>query len=178
MPLYVAAGTYLNGLAMWRAGNRVDGLTEMRRGWTLLHENDCYLCEPFWGMQVAVANAEAGQPETGLEILRELIDWTEQSGQHWLDSELHRVRGELWLRDDPPNVSAAEDAFNSALQIARSQHTKTFELRCALGLARLYIADGRAAAVSELFAPALVDFDMEQELPEIEQAKKLLRHAH
>ena len=140
MPLYVAAGTYLNGLAMWRAGNRVDGLAEMRRGWTLLHENDCYLCEPFWGMQVAVANAEAGQLETGLEILRELIDWTEQSGQHWLDSELHRVRGELWLRDDPPNVSAAEDAFNRALEIARSQHTKTFELRCALGLARLYIS--------------------------------------
>lgn len=48
MPLYVAAGTYLNGLAKWRAGDRTAGLTEMRRGWTLLHENDCYLCEPFW----------------------------------------------------------------------------------------------------------------------------------
>ena len=79
---------YLNGLAKWRAGDRMGGLAEMRRGWTLLHENDCYLCEPFWGMQVAVANAEAGQLETGLEILRELIAWTEQSGQHWLDAEL------------------------------------------------------------------------------------------
>ena len=83
---------YLNGLAKWRAGDRMGGLAEMRRGWTLLHENDCYLCEPFWGMQVAVANAEAGQLETGLEILRELIAWTEQSGQHWLDAELHRAR--------------------------------------------------------------------------------------
>src|SRR5260370_24366278 len=64
MPLYVAAGTYLNGLAKWRADDRVDGLAEMRRGWTLLHENDCYLCEPFWGMQVAVASAEEGQLET------------------------------------------------------------------------------------------------------------------
>src|SRR3954454_24787339 len=41
MPLYVAAGTYLNGLAKWRAGDGMAGLTEMRRGWTLLHENDC-----------------------------------------------------------------------------------------------------------------------------------------
>lgn len=178
MPLYVAAGTHLNGLAKWRAGDRIDGLAEMRRGWALLHENDCYLCEPFWGMQVAVANAEAGQIETGLEILRDLIGCAEQTGQHWLDAELHRVRGELLLRSDPPNVSAAEDAFNRALEVARSQQTKTFELRGALGLARLYIADGRAAVASEVLAPALVDFEMRQDLPEMEEAQKLLKHRH
>ncbi len=178
MPLYVAAGTYLNGLAKWRAGDRVGGLTEMRRGWTLLHENDCYLCEPYWGMHVAMANAEAGQLETGLEILRELIVWTEQSGQHWLDAELHRVQGELLLRRHPPNASRAEDAFNRALEIARSQQTKTFELRSALGLARLCIKNGRAAPASELLGPVLVDFDTGQDLPEIEEAEELLRHRH
>jgi class 3 adenylate cyclase/tetratricopeptide (TPR) repeat protein len=178
MPLYVAAGTHLNGLAKWRAGDRTGGLSEMRRGWSLLHENDCYLCEPFWGMQVAVASAEAGQRETGLEILRELIAWAEQTGQHWLDAELHRVRGEFLLRDGPPNVSAAEDAFNRALEIARSQQTKTFELRSALGLARLYIMDGRAAAVSELLAPVLVDFGTGQDLPEINEAEELLKYKH
>ena len=178
MPLYVAAGTHLNGLAKWHAGDRVGGLAEMRRGWALLHENDCYLCEPFWGMQVAVANAETGQLEVALEILRELIGWAEQTGQHWLDAELHRVRGELLLRSDPQNVSAAEDAFNRALEIARSQQTKTFELRGALGLARLYITDGRAAAVSEVLAPVLVDIDMGQDLPEIEEAEKLLKPRH
>jgi class 3 adenylate cyclase len=176
MPLYVAAGTYLDGLAKWRAGDRTGGLAEMRRGWTLLHENDCYLCEPFWGMQVAVANAQTGQPEIGLEIMRELIVWAEQSGQHWLDAELHRVKGELLLRRDPPNVSTAEDAFNRALEIARSQQTKTFELRGALGLARLYSTNGRAEAVSEVLAPALVGFDRGQDLPEIEEAEKLLKH--
>ena len=177
MPLYMAAGTHLNGLAKWRAGDRTGGLAEMRRGWALLHENDCYLCEPFWGMQVAVANAEAGQLDTGLEILGELIGWAEQTGQHWLDAELHRVRGELLLRRDPPNVSAAEDAFNRALEIARSQQTKTFELRGALGLARLYIRNDRAAAVSEVLAPVFVDFDAGQDLLEIEEAEKLLRQS-
>ena len=158
MPLYMAAGTHLIGLAKWRAGDRTGGLAEMSRGWALLHENDCYLCEPFWGMQVAVANAEAGKLDTGLEILGELIGWAEKTGQHWLDAELHRVRGEFLSRRDPSNVSAAEDAFNRALQIARSQRTKTFELRGALGLARLYIRDDRAAAVSEVLAPVFVDF--------------------
>ena len=165
----------LNGLAMWRAGDRMGGLAEMRRGWTLLHENDCYLCEPFWGMQVAVANAEAGQFDTGLEILRELIASTAQSGQHWLDAELHRSRGELLLRLDPPSISMAEDAFRTALEIARTQQTKTFELRSALGLARLYCANGRAEAIPEMLAPVLVDFDTERDLPEIEQAETLLK---
>jgi len=175
MPLYVAAGTHLNGLARWHAGDGAGGLAEMRRGWTLLHENDCYLCEPFWGMQVAVADAEAGQLESGLEILKALIAWAEQTGQRWLDAELHRARGELLLRREPPDVSTAEDAFNMAVEIARSQQTKTFELRGALGLARLWITSGRAAAVSPMLAPVLADFDRGEKLPEIQVAEALLK---
>ena len=179
MPLYVAAGTYLNGLGKWRAGDRVVGLTEMRRGWTLLHENDCYLCEPFWGMHVAVADADAGQLEAGLEILRELIASVEQSGQHWLDAELHRVQGELLLRHDPPNVSGAEDAFNKALEIARRQQTRTFELRGALGLARLHKTKGQPEAVSAVLAPVLAELDEGwQYLPETKEAEDLLKHRH
>lgn len=177
MPLYVAAGTSLNGLARWHAGDRLEGLAEMRRGWTLLHENDCYLCEPFWAMQIVVAHAETGQVDAGLDILRELMCWTEQSGQHWLDAELHRVEGELLLRRDPPSCCGAEDAFNRALDTARGQQTKTFELRAALRLARLYGTTGRAGAVSELLAPVLVDFDARQDLPDIEDAQMLLNHA-
>jgi len=77
----------------------------------------------------------------------------------------------LLLRD-PSNVSAVEDAFNRALEIARSQQTKTFELRSALGLARLYTREGRAAAASEVLAPVFVDFAAGQDLPEIEEAQK------
>ena len=173
MPLYVAAGTYLTGLAKWRAGDREAGLAEMRRGWTLLHENDCYLCEPFWGMQIAVANAAVGQTDTGLEILRGLIATTERTGQHWLDAELHRVRGELLLRRDPANFCEAEGAFKRALEIARGQQTKAFELRSALGLAHLFINNGRETAGFDVISRALIDLDTGQDLCEIEQAKKL-----
>ena len=128
-------------------------------------------------MQVAIADAEAGQLETGLEILKELIARAEQTGQHWLDAELHRARGALLLRREPPNISSAEDAFNRALEIARNQQTKTFELRGALGLARLCVTNGRAGAVSRVLAPILADFDGEQDLPEIEEAETLLRHS-
>lgn len=178
MPLYVAAGTYLNGLAKWRAGDRMAGLADMRHGWTLLHENDCYLCEPFWGMHVAMAQAEVGQVDTGLELLSELIAWTGQSGQHWLDAELHRVRGQLLSRHGPSNESSAEDALKQALEIARHQQTKTFELRSALGLARLYKMQDRTDAAFEVLVAALAEFDAERNLPEVEQAKELLEQDH
>ncbi|MBH5402441.1 AAA family ATPase [Bradyrhizobium sp. CNPSo 4010] len=176
MPLYVAAGTYLNGLAKWRAGDRMAGLADMRHGWTLLHENDCYLCEPFWGMHVAMADAEVGQVETGLEILSELIAWARQTGQRWLDAELHRVHGELLLRQDPADDSGAENALTRALEIARGQQTKTFELRSALGLARLHKRRGRAGAASEVLAPVVAQFEAEHGLHEFAEAKELLRN--
>lgn len=175
MPLYVAAGTYLNGLARWRAGDRIAGLADMRHGWTLLQENDCYLCEPFWGMHVAVANAEVGQVETGLDILNELIARTGQTGQHWLDAELHRVHGELSLRLVPPDDSGAENALTRSLEIARGQQTKTFALRSALGLARLHKTNGRAGAAFEVLAPVLAEFEAERDLSEVVQAKELLK---
>ena len=175
MPLYVAAGTYLNGLAKWRAGDLAAGLAEMQRGWTLLHENDCYLCDPFWGLHIVVANADAGRVEAGLDIINELIDATEQSGQHWLDAELYRVLGELRSRRDTPDISGAEDAFHRAREIARRQQTKTFELRSALGIARLYAGNGRADAVPEVLAPVRACFDAGQDLAEIRDADELLR---
>jgi predicted ATPase len=127
-------------------------------------------------MQVAVAHAAAGQTDTALEILRDLIAMTEQSGQRWLDAELHRVRGELLLRDDPTDVREAEGAFRKALEIARGQQTKTFELRAAIGLAHLSISSGREA--SDVLTRALIDLDPAQELPELEQAKKLFRRSY
>jgi predicted ATPase len=174
LPLYVAAGTYLNGLAKWCTGNRQAGLAEMRQGWVLLHENDCYLYEPFWGLHVAEAEAGMGQIERGLTTLSELIVWSKQTGQHWLDAELFRVRGELLRCIDPSDVVAAEDAFKQAVDVARSQQTKTFELRAALGLARLYVAQDRASAVIEILAPILSAFDKEGSLPEIKEGQTLL----
>jgi predicted ATPase len=107
-----------------------------------------------------------------------LIAWTGQSGQHWLDAELHRARGELLSRLDPSDEASAEASLNRALEIARHQQTKTFELRSALGLARLHKRNGRAGGVSEMLAPVLAEFDVERNLSEVVEAKELLEQVH
>src|SRR6516225_4665936 len=57
---------------------------------------------------------------------------------HAYSSEVHRTLGEILLRREPPDIPRVERAFTHALEIARRQQLKTFELRAALPLARLY----------------------------------------
>jgi predicted ATPase len=98
----------------------------------------------------------------------------EQTGERWFDAEVHRVRGELLLKLRRPDVAAAESAFMRAIEIARSQQTRTFELRAALSLANFHQAMGRYQAASELLGPALVGFRAGPEVPEVEQTQRLL----
>jgi predicted ATPase len=99
---------------------------------------------------------------------------SEQTGQRWFDAEVYRVRGELLLKLQRPDVAAAESALMRAIEIARSQQTRTFELRAALSLAKLYKMTGRHQVASELLVPALAGFNAGPEVPEVEEAHRLL----
>jgi predicted ATPase len=106
--------------------------------------------------------------------LDEQLAAIEQTEERWFDAEVHRVRGELLLKLRRPDVAAAESAFMRAITIARSQQTRTFELRAALSLAKLYQATDRDQVASELLVPALDGFNAGAELPEVEEAQHLL----
>jgi predicted ATPase len=123
---------------------------------------------------LAEREAEAGRVEVGLATLDEQLAAIEQTGERWFDTEMHRVRGELLLKLRRPDVAAAESALMRAIAIARSQQTRTFELRAALSLAKLYQATGRDQVASELLVPALAGFNAGPEVPEVEEAQRLL----
>src|ERR1700747_3543615 len=103
-----------------------------------------------------------------------LLAAIEQTGQRWFDSEVYRVRGELLLKLRRPDFAAAESAFMRAIEIARSQQTRTFELRAALSLAKLYKTTGLDQVASEVLIPALAGFNAGAEVPEVEEARRLL----
>ena len=94
--------------------------------------------------------------------------------QRWFDAESHRVRGEILLKRDPANTAPAEEAFLTAIAVAQQQKARSFELRAALSLAKLYQSTGRAADAHAVLAPALEGFSPTPEFPEIEEAQKLL----
>ena len=98
----------------------------------------------------------------------------DQTGEHWSDAFLHRVRGEILLKRDPANTAPAEEAFLTAIAIAQQQKARSFELRAALSLAKLYQSTDRAADAHAVLAPALEGFSPTPEFPEIEEAQALL----
>ena len=113
-------------------------------------------------------------PSSALDVVNEAISEAEQTGQSWFDAELYRARGELLLQCRRPETTAAEAAFKRAIDVARRQQTRAFELRAALSLAKLYQSCGSAADARAVLAPALEGFSSTPEFPEIEEAQVLL----
>jgi predicted ATPase len=129
---------------------------------------------PLFGALLAQAEGEVGRVEAGLAQIGDLQAEIERTGQHWFDAEVHRQRGELLLRRAPADPDGAETAFMRAVNIAQSQQTRTFELRAALSLAKLHDAMGRRQLAIDVVAPALDGFDKGRNLPEAEEAERLL----
>ena len=84
------------------------------------------------------------------------------------------MRGEILLEQNPADPGLAEEAFLAAIAVARHQKARSFELRAALALAKLYQFTGRPADAHAVLAPALEGFAPTPEMPEIAEAQALL----
>jgi len=146
----------------------------MREGLARLREG-AKIFRPLFATLVAKMEAETGLAEAALATVESELASIEQTGERWFDAEVYRLHGEILLRCEPPDWAHAEAAFMRALDIARRQGTRTFELRAALSLAKLYQMGGRDMAARELLAPAIAGFTEGPELPEVAEANRLLR---
>jgi class 3 adenylate cyclase/predicted ATPase len=171
---YLAWGTFVLGHARWRLSEWEAGVADMRLGKRMLSEQGIRLWLPLFEACHAEAEAEMGHVESALAMLDDAFALSERTGQHCHDAELHRVRGDILLRADRPDLAAAEAAFTRSIEIARGQRTRSFELRAALALAKQYHATQRDEAARALLGPALDGFSPTQEFPEIAQADTLL----
>jgi predicted ATPase len=174
LSFYLATGTFVLGYARWRTGEREAGDADMHLGKGMLSEQGIRLWLPLFEACHAETEAGMGRIESALAMLDDAFALSERTGQHWHDAELHRVRGDILLRVDRPDLAAAEVAFARSIEIARGQGTRSFELRAALALAKLYHATQRDEGARALLGPALEGFSPTQEFPEIEQAQTLL----
>jgi predicted ATPase len=175
--LWLAAGTFLLGWARWCSGDR-DAVAAMREGFGLLGDIGFRVFQPFSGTLLAEVEAEGGGVEAGLKLLNAALTSIEHTGERWFEAEVNRVRGELLLRLEQPDDNGAEDAYKRAIEIARNQLARTFELRAALSLSKLYHRIGRTENVRDLLEPALVGFNAGPEFPEVAAAKQLLAELH
>jgi predicted ATPase len=174
MPQWLAIGTFTLGWARWHSGDREAGQKAMHNGVALLREQGIRFPLPLCTALLAETEAEMGAIERALAILDDTLADTERTNCQYFDAELHRLRGELLHRENANDAAAAEAALMRAIEVARSQQTRTFELRAAMSLARLWRDQGKPQQARDLLAPVYGWFTEGFDTRDLKEAKALL----
>ncbi len=169
--LWRAASGMLHGVAIAFQGLVEEGLVEISRGLVGFGATGTQLSLPKYRAELAEVYLLAGRQEDGLNALEESLS----SGEHtWWLPEQHRIHAELLLLE-PGNEAEADAYLRQALDLARSQKSKSLELRAATSLARLLQKQGRAAKGRELLAECYARFTEGFDTPDLQQARGLLK---
>ena len=112
--------------------------------------------------------------ESALAAVDTGLATAEATGEHYTDSYLYRLRGEFLLMRTPGEFMSAEEAFQTAIAVARAQGARGYALMASCALARLYQATGRRNDAQAMLAPALEGFLPTPEMPEIAEAQALI----
>jgi len=123
---------------------------------------------------LAVAYGQSGQAEEGLLLLAEALAVMDDTGERRDEAELYRIKGELLLRLAVSDAPQAEACFQQALAVARRQQAKSWELRTAMSLSRLWQQQGKRNAARELLAPIYGWFTEGFDTLDLKEAKALL----
>jgi class 3 adenylate cyclase/predicted ATPase len=161
---------FLEGWQLSSAGELDSGPSQMRRS-VALHDA---LHHALVSSALAEVEARSGATTAALAALNQALVESERTGLHWYDAELHRTRGEILIKHNPAETAPAETAFLAAIAIAKQQGARTFELRAALSLAKLYQSTARRTEAHGVLAPALEGFAPVAEMPEIAEAQALV----
>jgi len=172
---WIGPGHVYHGWAVAGAGEPEAGVTEAREGVAGWRATGAEAFVPTMLALQAEAQREAGEPaQASLAVLDEGIAVANKIGERWYEAELHRLRGECLLTLATPDQAAAEAAFVRALEVARGQGAKMWELRAATILARLWRDQGKQGAAHDLLAPLRAWFTEGFDTPDLREASRLL----
>jgi predicted ATPase len=129
---------------------------------------------PYGLALLAKASAQVGQCEAGLSLLAEALAVANDTGERRWDAELYRLQGEVLLARSAEHDTEAETCFRQALDIARQQQAKSWELRAAMSLSRLWQRQGKRAAAHELLASIYDWFTEGFDTADLQEARTLL----
>jgi predicted ATPase len=164
----------IRGALFAETGNASDAVQAITSGMTSLRSTGASLYEPWHLWHLAVAYAELGQPDDARRCIDDAIDKVERSKEKWCEAEVNRIAGEVALRSPAPDTEKAEKYFDRALAVARQQQAKSWELRAAMSLARLWRDQGKVQQARELLAPVYGWFTEGFDALDLKDAKALL----
>jgi predicted ATPase len=123
---------------------------------------------------LALAYAELGKFDDAWRCVGETMTVVETTKERWFVAEANRIAGEIALRAPEPDGAKAQEYFERALAVARRQQAKSWELRAAMSLARLWRDQGKSQQARELLAPVYGWFREGFNTRDLQDAKALL----
>jgi predicted ATPase len=163
----------LSGWLMYRRGDQQEGLKLMRD----LVDRRLELGTAWNSIPISLIAeilAGMGEEQEALSLLDENISLAQRDEVHWCEAELYRVKGRLLLGNAAQDPSAAEPAFNQAIEIAQRQKAKSLELRATVDLARLWQTRGDTDQARERLRPIYDWFTEGLDTADLVEARTLL----
>jgi class 3 adenylate cyclase/predicted ATPase len=156
-PNYHATGTIFRGWAAATAGDSAAGIAEMQRGIDAYRATGAAINLPSWLGMLAEGFMHAGDSDRAARLAEEALTIVAATGERGYESDLERLAGDIALDGTPGDTQKAERHLNRALDVARAQDARLFELRAAASLVRLWRTQGKTAASRDLLA-GLIDW--------------------
>jgi predicted ATPase len=129
---------------------------------------------PLWLSYLAREYSDLGQLNDASRRIGEAMTAIETTKETWYEAEVNRIAGEIALKSPDEGVAKAEAYFERALAVAREQQAKSWELRAAMSMARLWRDQGKRDAARELLAPVYGWFTEGFDTLDLKEAKTLL----
>jgi predicted ATPase len=169
-----ASGTLLQGRLFLLARKAADAVQMITSGIAAYRSTGATFRLPSWLSYLAAAHADLGQFEEAWRCFDEAMSMIETTKERWFEAEADRIAGEIALKLPKPDAAKAEAYFEHALAVARQQQAKSWELRAAMSMARLWRDQGKRDEARELLAPVYGWFTEGFDTLDLKEAKALL----
>jgi predicted ATPase/class 3 adenylate cyclase len=171
---WAACATVFEGWSLVDRGRVSEGIPRMRQGIAAHSATGAANFVPHFLGLVAQAQQRHGDLLAAKETVTEALDRVRRTGEGYYEAELLRLRGELLLARPAPDPITAEQCLVEALETARRQQAKMWELRAATSLARLRRDQGRTREAHDLLAEVYGWFTEGLDTPDLREARALL----
>ena len=170
-----ASGRMQYGWTLAQYGQGEQGVREIQHGLVVIQTRGLESTfRPYYLALLADSYRTTGQIEEALCALTQALALVDKSGGNWYEADIHRLQGECLLVQSSDNHTAAETCFQRAMAIAQHQNAKSFELRAATSLAKLWQQHGKRQEAYDLLAPVYNWFTEGFDTADLQDAKALL----
>ena len=173
-PYWKALGVTHQGCVSALTGKAADAVSMISSGLATLQSMGVTVFMPSYLSSLAHAYAELGQFDHAWRRHGEAMMVIKTTKERWCEAEVNRIAGEITLLSPEPDATKAEAYFERALAVARQQQAKSWELRAAMSLARLWRDQGKVQQARELLAPVYGWFTEGFDTRDLKEAKALL----